>query len=405
LSQSPVLLLYNTLARRRQKQTSKQASLTMLFSSLIHNNNKNGVRTVSGYSDSSDSALITLGDCDENHDKKHPTPATIMTRNNAEFVILTESKDDHSTATSSSRSSSSSSSDDRDDDAASPEDNSKSDASSPQEMHTNDKDTAAPVTVAIASMTNSSNLSMEGEPKPNDRLRRHKSYMIPSSRNSQKNDGSEIENKPTTLVDLVRQRSGTEIKKKPKTILKKTKNTFGSNHNDAATKSVRFATNAQNNSVWCIIKHLDKADHEGYLWWTEEELDIRYDQDREIAEVVHQTYHGVLLDAFESCKESGTKAQDVQLEFEPMAMCAMARGLEHQVYAGLDEMRARHSRRVLGFQKMVTDKMADSDDKHSCGLNDAERRLLRIQSLKASRQCQMVAIKMAEFDRLFAAML
>jgi hypothetical protein len=169
---------------------------------------------------------------------------------------------------------------------------------------------------------------------------------------------------------------------------------------ECSSKCVRFATNCSpDGRVWTMIRTFKKvrSSHRDAVWWTEEELDKRHLQDMAMLSVVdvESKYINALRTVHVSSKAFG--AQTVNFDFQTMSHCSAVRGLEGQVLPALKEHKKKHCRVVLGTQSLIR-KNTSNGGSRVLTMNEAELRLIRIQSLKLSRANQLVALKMAELD-------
>jgi hypothetical protein len=162
-----------------------------------------------------------------------------------------------------------------------------------------------------------------------------------------------------------------------------------------ASKTVRFATNAVSDKVWCLMRTFEKIP-ESYrreLWWNEEDLDRRCDHDSEIATLVEDDYKTILRAAYKSSKEEGATVETIDMCFVTMQVCSIARGLEVEVFDPfMRDYKKLHRRAVMKKQEQIR-------KEGFCQL-DTELNAIREQSIKFSRPQGLVARKIAEFDSL-----
>lgn len=204
-------------------------------------------------------------------------------------------------------------------------------------------------------------------------------------------------------------------------------------------KSVKFATHAQSNKVWALVKQVEKdsyyqgVDGKALLWWPPQQ-GAEETQNDLLQPDIEERYAEILRIAFESAKACSNakieKALDrVDLNLESFSLCSEARGLETQVYPILIDYKIRHIRAVLKAQELIREddgddeddsNNADDDQKENNVINDRRRRnrrrsssrrriyamdeldleLLRQKSREYSRPSRLMATKLAQLDSL-----
>eukprot|EP00523_Entomoneis_sp_CCMP467_P004493 CAMPEP_0168754336 /NCGR_PEP_ID=MMETSP0724-20121128/19446_1 /TAXON_ID=265536 /ORGANISM="Amphiprora sp., Strain CCMP467" /LENGTH=360 /DNA_ID=CAMNT_0008802807 /DNA_START=375 /DNA_END=1457 /DNA_ORIENTATION=- len=187
-------------------------------------------------------------------------------------------------------------------------------------------------------------------------------------------------------------------------------------------KRVRFATNKTTKRPWCFVQEYEKepASQKSVLWWSETEMHAKSEDDEDILDRLERRYGTALETAYESAKSIGVAAsQDpastsrVELSFLLLASCADARGLETDVTPKISDLVDRHRRAVLKTQQLILsnnhhhqeDEDSPDNDKDGGGsqsqLSDEEHKLIRLQSIKHSNACVLVARRLAAFDQQF----
>mmetsp|Transcript_3382 Transcript_3382/g.7074 ORF Transcript_3382/g.7074 Transcript_3382/m.7074 type:complete len:335 (+) Transcript_3382:310-1314(+) len=171
------------------------------------------------------------------------------------------------------------------------------------------------------------------------------------------------------------------------------------------SKSVRFAVNQQGR-VWCLtrtFRKAPKASH-GLIWWNEQEFSERSELDDEIVEDEEEEYSEVLQQAYESVSKANakTKIEDVDLSFADYASCNDARGLESDCFEGIAANTAKHRKGVLKAIKLIQKRKDNEDEEEDDAdfIDNADAKIIRLQSLKYSRKSLLVAQKLAHFDHL-----
>eukprot|EP00522_Entomoneis_paludosa_P011428 CAMPEP_0172452212 /NCGR_PEP_ID=MMETSP1065-20121228/9944_1 /TAXON_ID=265537 /ORGANISM="Amphiprora paludosa, Strain CCMP125" /LENGTH=580 /DNA_ID=CAMNT_0013204243 /DNA_START=326 /DNA_END=2068 /DNA_ORIENTATION=+ len=171
-------------------------------------------------------------------------------------------------------------------------------------------------------------------------------------------------------------------------------------------KSVSFALNARQGQVWCLVREVEKFNVEYHtdLWWPEQDLDDRYEQDMETASLLGAQYGNLLKRAYKSTRPvPGQPAVDhpdtVEFELEQVSECSIARGLEAEVMSGvLGRIAKTHQQAVLTKQEVLWEGYSDRHLGATILMDDDDQESLRQDSLKFSRASRIMARKMAEFD-------
>ena len=160
-------------------------------------------------------------------------------------------------------------------------------------------------------------------------------------------------------------------------------------------KSVRFATrkSTKRGNVHCSVKIFEKEDQAllDSLFWTRDELYETYDDERPKVEEVEPLYCKALRMAYDQSSEATTSDVEIFVDFEDMALCSQARGLEREIFPVVRQITRKHRRAVLLVQDKLRDADADMED-------DRYLELLRNASQKYSRPSRLVAMRMGEFD-------
>ena len=160
-------------------------------------------------------------------------------------------------------------------------------------------------------------------------------------------------------------------------------------------KSVRFATRqgTKRRNVHCSVKFFEKEDQAllDSLFWTNDELYKTYNDDRAKVEEVEPLYCKTLRMAYDQSSEASTCDVEIFVDFEDMALCSQARGLEREIFPVVRQFTKKHRFAVLLFQDKLRDADVDMED-------DQCLELLRIASEKYSRPSRLVAMRMGEFD-------
>ena len=160
-------------------------------------------------------------------------------------------------------------------------------------------------------------------------------------------------------------------------------------------KSVRFATRKSKDrgKVHCSVKVFEKEDQAllDSLFWTQDELYETFDDERANVEQVEPIYSETLRAVYAQSSNASTSDVDIHVNFEDMALCSQARGLEHEILPLVRNFTKKHRRAVL----LVQEKLRDADEDME---GDRCLELLRKASRKYSRPSRLVAMRMGEFD-------
>lgn len=182
-------------------------------------------------------------------------------------------------------------------------------------------------------------------------------------------------------------------------------------------KQVSFATRASTTKVLCSVHEYlrvsgrfqwpDENEHSS-LWWLPQEMELRHELDMDIVSLVKDQMQCLLVGAFKSTKTvCASKETDpemvssssVQLDFNRLAACDVARGLEKEVIPRVFSFVIKtHRKMVLAKQASLFRSKESCDSKNNTAVREKHMEVIRRKSLRYSLPSRLLALKLAAYD-------